>query len=348
MSPPAVSSYILGSSTTAAMSASLPPDLFTSGQRPMSSSPERSPTEISLPTTDGGRAGNTNSQSAAASTVSSSTYTQPSQHNLRQRRHDLQRQRQVRVWQRFCRWSIVTGLAAATVTISTSPRWQIHTAEQVNLSGHQLLSDEALHEMLALDYPQPLLKLQPEALEQHLLEQGPIASAVVSRRLFPPGLNVRVQERHPVAVVLPDTRTPVTSVNAIQPFSQKGLLDESGYWMPYQSFSQIADSFTLPDLQIEGMQPAYQPHWPRLYAQIKDSPVVIYSLDWRSPDNLILHTELGTVHLGPYSNAVPSQLAALDKMRNLPTQLEVENIAFIDLRNPDYPAIEILQATGQP
>ncbi|MEO0540493.1 MAG: FtsQ-type POTRA domain-containing protein [Cyanobacteria bacterium P01_A01_bin.105] len=283
-----------------------------------------------------------------AQSYQTQSYQAQSQQSLRQRRTDLQKQRRIKFLQRLCRSAVIGGLTVATVTASISPRWQLHSPEQVHISGNQLLSDDALQTMLGVDYPQPLLKIKPEVLETHLLEQGPIAEAIVSRRLFPPGLNVRVQERHPVAVALPDTDTPVTSVETIQPFSQKGLLDDSGYWMPYQSFSQIADSFTLPKLEIQGMKAAYQPHWPGLYAQIKESPVLIHALDWRSPSNLILHTELGVVHLGPYGQSFSTQLVALDKMRDLPNQFNIEKIAFIDLRNPDHPAIEILQATGQP
>ncbi len=322
---------------------SVPPDL----SAPYSSSRASSPAKaaVQLPTA---LTAKPDIFSPSTPTRHSSAYRQPSAQNLQRRRHTLQKQRRVRFLQKLCRLTVIGGLATVTITAATSPRWQIQGPQQVNLSGNQLLSDDALYEMLALDYPEPLLQVEPEALEQHLLEQGPIADAVVSRRLFPPGLNVYVHERHPVAIALPDTRTPITSVDALEPFSQKGLLDESGYWMPYQSFSQIADSFTLPSLQVEGMQAAYQPHWPALYAQIKASPVQVSGIDWRSPHNLILHTELGTVHLGPYGQSFAAQLTALDKMRRLPTQLELENIAFIDLRNPEQPAVEILQATGQP
>ncbi|MBE9068818.1 cell division protein FtsQ/DivIB, partial [Leptolyngbya cf. ectocarpi LEGE 11479] len=71
----------------------------------------------------------------------------------------------------------------------------------------------------------------------------------------------------------------------------------------------------------------------------------ISQIDWRDPTNLILQTELGRVHIGPYGQNFSKQLAALDRMRNLNAQMDIEEIAFIDLRNPDNPTLEILQAT---
>jgi cell division protein FtsQ len=96
------------------------------------------------------------------------------------------------------------------------------------------------------------------------------------------------------------------------------------------------------------MQPSYQKEWPALYQAIRQSPVKISEIDWRKPDNLILTTEIGRVHIGSYGSDLPQKLIALDQLRNLNNSIAQEKIAFIDLSNPKNPTIEILQANHTP
>ena len=270
--------------------------------------------------------------------------TEYSQENLTSRRRGLKQRRHKLFWQRLWRNTAMIGLTVGCLSLATSSRWQLRSAEQINLSGNRLLSNDAIHELMAIDYPLPLLKVHPLELESILTTEGPIADAIVRRRLLPPGLNIRIQERTPVAIALPNTDTAITSLNnEPQSFTQMGLLDANGYWMPYNSFTQLGSD--EPALQVQGMRPAYQKDWPSIYQTLQKNPVQIARLDWRDPTNLILHTELGTVHIGPYGQNFSKQLKALDRMRNLNAKMDIEEIAFIDLRNPDNPTLEILQAT---
>ncbi|HEY9621204.1 MAG TPA: hypothetical protein V6C78_12580, partial [Crinalium sp.] len=60
--------------------------------------------------------------------------------------------------------------------------------------------------------------------------------------------------------------------------------------------------------------------------------------------NLILITELGTVHLGPFSAQITKQLQALDQMRELPSKVPLDQILYINLRNPASPLLELNQS----
>ena len=270
--------------------------------------------------------------------------TQFSRENLTARRKGLKRRRQKLFWQKLWRQTAIVGLMVGCLSLATSSRWQIQSPGQIILSGNRLLPNEEIHELMAIDYPQSLLKLQPLELEKALIAKGPIADAMVRRRLLPPGLNIRIQERTPVAIALPNVDVAIRSLeDDPQSFSQMGLLDANGYWMPYSSFTQLGTQ--EPKLQVQGMRPAYQKDWPTIYQALQKNPVDVYRLDWREPTNVILHTELGTVHLGPYGQNFTKQLTALDRMRNLNAKMDIQEIAFIDLRNPDDPTLEILQAT---
>ncbi|ESA39049.1 cell division septal protein [Leptolyngbya sp. Heron Island J] len=273
--------------------------------------------------------------------------TEFSQESLKARRKGLKRRRHQLFWQQLWRQTAMVGLTVGCLSLATSNRWQIQSVGQISLSGNRLMPDEEVHELMAIDYPQSLLKVRPLDLENNLIAAGPIANAIVRRRLLPPGLNVRIQERTPVAISLPNTDVAIKSLDDDpQSFSQLGLLDAQGYWMPYSSFTQLGSQ--EPKLQVQGMRPAYQKDWPTIYQMLQTNPVAIVRLDWRDPANLILHTELGTVHVGPYGPNFSKQLTALDRIRNLNAKMDIEEIAFIDLRNPDNPTLEILQATNTP
>lgn len=219
--------------------------------------------------------------------------------------------------------------------------WLIQSSAQLNVSGNHLLSDEAVQNLVPLTYPQSLMKVEPEVLAQQLLSRGPITAADVTRQLLPPRLNVHVEERVPVAVVLPVGEG--DSAGGTQ-YLQAGFLDAHGAWMPLSSFGLGSASPQLPTLQLRGIQPQYQRYWPQIYETISRSPVAITEIDWQDPNNLVLETALGTVYLGPYSPELDQQLATLDKMRNLPDQLSDSEVARIDLSNPNVPSVAVVEA----
>jgi cell division protein FtsQ len=78
-----------------------------------------------------------------------------------------------------------------------------------------------------------------------------------------------------------------------------------------------------------------------VYKAVSRSPVKVFEIDWQNPANLILKTELGKVHFGPYSSRFTEQLSILDRMRELPTHISPSQIAYIDLKNPEFPAIQM-------
>jgi len=261
-----------------------------------------------------------------------------SRDQLHSRRKVLRRQRRLHIGKSLWRFLAMSGLTAAIFWGTTRPIWLIHSPAQVNITGNQLLSEAALQSLMPLEYPQSLLEVEPEVVAQQLRQRAPITNAEVTRQFLPPRLNVQVQERVPVAVVLPTGGE--DDPNSTQ-FLQAGLIDAEGAWMPKSSFWLAKASAKLPTLRLRGLQPQYQRYWPQLYNTIRNSPVAIREIDWRDPSNLVLHTDLGMVYLGPYTPDLEQQLATLDRMRNLPEQLAGAQVTHIDLSNPDSPSVAI-------
>jgi cell division protein FtsQ len=235
-------------------------------------------------------------------------------------------------------------MATSLVWAITRPDWVIRQPEQIVIEGNHFLSSKAIRALLPLSYPQSLLQLQPQAIAKSLESQAPIAKATVSRQLLPPGLTIQVEERKPVAIAQASAPQNAKAPNSTT--SSAGLLDEQGVWMPKSSYTHLEDNLELPRLKVIGSNAQYRPYWSEVYQAVNHSAVKVFEIDWQDPANLILKTELGNVHFGPYSSRFTEQLAILDRMRELPTHISPSQIAYIDLKNPDFPAIQMTKGNG--
>jgi cell division protein FtsQ len=265
---------------------------------------------------------------------------------LVERRQKLRRQRRLRIVQASWRTLAVSGLAGGLVWGATLPEWVIRAPEQIAIEGNELLSQEAVQSWVAIAYPQHLLQLQPQVLTAQLKSQAFIADAAVTRRLFPPGLTVQVQERRPVALLLERAATNpdrAQSSASLPGASQIKLLDETGMSMPLANYTALNQDSTLPTLKVLGKPSQFLSEWSKLYQEISRSSVEVVEIDWQDPANLILTTELGIVHFGSYSSQFSKQLNALNQMSELPTTVKASQINYIDLRNPDSPSVHMIE-----
>jgi cell division protein FtsQ len=99
----------------------------------------------------------------------------------------------------------------------------------------------------------------------------------------------------------------------------------------------------LPKLKVIGSPEYYRSYWTPLYQVVSRTPVKVMEIDCQEPANLILKTELGIVHLGPYTPQLAEQLKVLAKMRQLSKKMNSSQIAYIDLKNPATPLVQMNQ-----
>ncbi|WP_373527190.1 cell division protein FtsQ/DivIB [Nostoc sp.] len=254
--------------------------------------------------------------------------------DLAQRRQKLRRQRQMRIIQAIWRTFAITGLAGGLLWVAIQPVWMLKAPKQIVMkSGNKLLSDETAQSLLVLSYPQSLWRIEPSAIANSLKKQPTIAQALVRRRLFPPGLIIEIQERVPVAV----TQTPGNKKVTI------GLLDASGVWMPLEKYTSLNPTSKLPNLKVIGSPKQYCLYWTRLHQAVSQSPVKVMEIDCQNPTNLILKTELGNVHLGVSGLQLSKQIKVLAQMRHLAAKLNSSQIKYIDLKNPEFPLVQMNQ-----
>lgn len=236
-------------------------------------------------------------------------------------------------------WQILalSGLLGGLIWAMTRPNWILRDSNQILIEGNRLLPRQTILSFLGLSYPKWLLQISPDELSQTLESHPPIADVTVTRRLFPSGLVVQVQERVPVAIAISkSTNDTITPPNA-----QFGFLDSEGTWIPQQSYPpQVRQFLKPPNLTVIGVPESYRSYWTALYQAVSDSSIKVTQIDCRDPANLILKTELGIVHLGSYSSKITQQFKQLEQMRQLPKQLNPSQIDYIDLKNPASPIVQ--------
>jgi len=254
-----------------------------------------------------------------------------SSNQLRQRRQQLQRQRQVKLWQGLWRTLLMGGIAGSLFWVVMLPNWVIREPEQIAIEGNQFLSAASVRSLLSLSYPQSLLQLQPQGIAQALEKTAPIASAVVTRELFPPSLSIKVQERVPVAIALPNPES----------HPEIGFVDAEGIWIPQSNYTTLNSELEIPKLQVRGLNHSLFRHWSKLYPLVHYSTVQVSLVNFQDESNVILDTEFGKVHLGGNAHQWEEQLRVLAQMGELPNQVPPSEIDYIDLQTPSSPKIQL-------
>ncbi len=269
--------------------------------------------------------------------------------DLAQRRQKLRQRRRVRLLQTSWRVLAVCGLAGGVVWAAMLPTWMIRRPEQVTIEGNHFIPVRTLRSLLPIAYPQSLFRVEPQAIARALQAKAPLSEVIVNRQLFPPSLIVQVKERRPVALAVPTEREQAlpSGSQRSESAAKTGLLDESGMWIPLESYTALDHSLKVPSLRVIGNPDSYRPFWSKLYREIKQGPPLnVTEVDWRDPTNLIIKTDLGLTHLGPYGAQFSYQLKTLDRMRKLSGHTSFNQIVYIDLRNPDVPTVQMAKSKG--
>ncbi|MGL5084094.1 MAG: cell division protein FtsQ/DivIB [Microcoleaceae cyanobacterium] len=257
--------------------------------------------------------------------------------DLGNRRQHLRRQRRWKSVQLLWQALAVSGLLASVVWVIHLPIWSIRRPEQIQVQGNLLLSEQRVRSLLSLSYPQSIWQIRPQALVKTLESQGQIAEAQVIRQMVPPSLTIQIEERRPVAIA-----------QASKAFLNKGdtqkvgWLDAAGGWIPLESYAKLERSHQLPTLKVVGDYEHYSPYWSKVYDALHRSPVEVYEVDWQNPANIILTTDVGSFHLGPYTPKFSEQLRTIDRLRTLPEEIDINQVDYINLYDPAAPLVQLV------
>ena len=287
----------------------------------------------------------------------------PKVESILDRRNQLKRQRRNRFLQSSWRLGFALGLAVTLAWGLSQPEWKIRSLSQIKVLGNTRLSTETLERLLPVTFPSSLIRIQPSIISNQLKTYAHVDQVTISRQLFPPQVNIVVQERAPVAKAQCNGCALVYDSQSLFGKNDLWLIDAEGVVLPQASYPNI-DPKTLPQLEIDGY--LHTPSSPQdldgiegrpvttsiqqrrrlqqMLPLLLKSPVDIQKVDWRDPKNIKLQTQLGTVHLAdPTQNPVQlqAQLEALDKLRSLSMKIDLQTVSFLDLSDPQYPTLEL-------
>lgn len=256
--------------------------------------------------------------------------------DIKDRRLALKQQRKLRLLQSGWRFLLVSSLMGGLLWASTLPKWNIRYPQQVTIEGNQYLKSQTIKGIVQDASSQSILTLAPDRIKTILQAQAPIAQVRVVRELYPPRVSIAITERQPVAVTVSDPST--------ESEQEKGYLDATGMWMSAEDY-QASGAFTPPKLQVIGYQSHYRWQWETIYPQLQALPLTVHTINWQNPANLILETELGEVHLGGNLEALPKQLQVLAKLKHLPQEQPLDQMRYINLKNPEFILIEVISSS---
>ena len=251
----------------------------------------------------------------------------PGVERRRRLREERRRERLIQSWRILLYGGVSTGL----IWVLLSTGWSLRSQQQLTVRGSDRLGTDAVVKAAGLRFPRPLITLEPGRLERRLLAELPVESVSVQRRLVPPGLEVKLKDRQPIAAA---SRMGARGL-------EQGMVDRQGHWMPLT----VARQGEAPSsaVRVEGWIPSRR----RMIATVLEqrdqlgSPLQVIKI---APDgDLSLRTQtLGLVRLGSNERLLDQQLLTIVLLSSsLPETLRGKASSGIDLSDPSKPELQL-------
>jgi len=237
----------------------------------------------------------------------------------------LQQQRLTRLslWRACFMIFCTTGLGL----LATIPNSQIKKPSQIEVEGEQIVSENAITQALKFSYPQFIWSINGIDLARKIESIPSIKAVKISKQIIPPKITISLQEKIPVALATSQ--------------GQVGFLSEQGEWIEQKFYDNTNLDLPLPKLKVINYQPRLKSAWSKIYQlNLLYPELEITEVHWREGDGVFLKTKIGQVFLGSEASRLEQQFKIISKLKNLPDQVDAEEIAYIDLSNPGVNLIQ--------
>ena len=229
-------------------------------------------------------------------------------------------------WQLICFSSISIFL----IFIYLNQAWKPINFNHIEITGLSGITKNDLEKATSIFLPRNLLELNPKELETYLTTKFPIKSISVNRKFFPPGINLNILEREPIAFA---SRTLFKDV-------EDGMIDIGGYWIPIQFVSQYKKNKIK--LFVENWNTNQIDDITRIIKNrfLLASPLKKIKLN--PSQGIIIETEyFNAVLLGFNTDRLIDQINSLNQLqKSLPNLLINTKVKTIDLKDPNKPVLK--------
>ena len=182
-----------------------------------------------------------------------------------------------------------------------------------------------------LSFPQSLLILEPGEIETKLMQELPVQEVSVQRRLFPPGLDIQLVERRPVAAA---TRMGSKGM-------ERGMVDREAQWMPMDMAKQGEKPES--SVKVEGWISNRRAVIARILQQrdLLGRPLKTIQVEPAGGVSLRIET-LGLVYLGANDALLDQQFKTIAQLnQSLPPKLRGASSEGLDLSDPSQPELKL-------
>jgi len=254
----------------------------------------------------------------------------PGVERRRRLRQERRQERLIQLWRLVFFLLTATGLSWLLLTLG----WSLRSASQIQISGSQRMDETVVVKAAGLTFPQSLLSLEPGEIETKLTQELPVQEVSVQRRLLPPGLDIQLVERRPVAAA---TRMGPKGI-------ERGMVDREAQWMPMDMAKQGEKPASA--VKIEGWISSRRAVIARIL-QEQDRlgrPLKTIVVEPAGGINLRIET-LGLVYLGANDALLDQQFKTIAQLnQSLPPGLRGSTSEGLDLSDPGQPELKLRPA----
>tara|TARA_Y100001968_G_scaffold153309_1_gene140111 strand:+ start:161 stop:991 length:831 start_codon:yes stop_codon:yes gene_type:complete len=204
-------------------------------------------------------------------------------------------------------------------------------SERIEIIGNKNINSDIIIESSGIDFPKPLLKIEPREMQNNLKENLPIQTISIRRKMMPTYLEIEIKTSEPIAFA---SKMNMDSIEA-------GVLDTYGNWTPIEVHEKINPPMQL--FYVEGWMESHKKAFSKLSMQKDNFGSPIEKIKFLNNGDILLETSLlKEIQLGSNVVSLEKKIKALNfLLEKLPSDFK-NKIQSVDLRDHAKPELKIL------
>ncbi len=216
------------------------------------------------------------------------------------------------------------------IFIYLNQAWNPIDFNQIEIAGLSGITKNDVEKATRIFFPRNLMELNPKEMESHLIKNLPIKGISVSRKFFPPRVQLNFSEREPIAFA---SRVLLNKI-------ENGMIDIEGNWIPLEFVTQSKKNKTT--LFVENWSPNKKDDIRLIIKNrfLLHSPIERIKLN--SLQEISIKTKFfNLVLLGSNTDRLSEQINKLNQLqKSLPNLLINTKVKIIDIKDPNKPELK--------